>query len=281
MNPSESLPKFDALMMPTIEALKTLGGSASNEELADAIAEKLGLTDAQRAVLSKNKSTPEFEYRLAWARTYLKHYGAVRNSQRGVWSLTETGERLSEADVEEIKRNARANINSRHGRDGASRSERDADPEADVRGRLLDVLKTLKPHEFEKLCQQLLRESGFINVRVTGRSNDGGIDGEGVYRVNLLSFRVLFQCKRWKGSVGPNVVRDFRGAMSGRVDKGLIITTGTFTAEARREASRDGPQTIELINGDDLCRLLIENNLGVVVKQVKVIEIDDAFFRSI
>ncbi|WP_206528489.1 restriction endonuclease, partial [Mesorhizobium sp. M7A.F.Ca.CA.002.05.1.1] len=118
------------------------------------------------------------------------------------------------------------------------------------------ILLALDPAAFERLCQRILREAGFIKVEVTGRSGDGGIDGTGVLRVNLLSFHVLFQCKRWKGSVGSGVVRDFRGAMVGRADKGLVITTGTFTADARREAVRDGAPAIDLIDGDGLCDLL-------------------------
>jgi restriction system protein len=116
---------------------------------------------------------------------------------------------------------------------------------------------------------------------VTGKSGDGGIDGIGVLRMNLVSFQVLFQCKRWKGSVGPSVVRDFRGAMVGRADKGLIITTSTFTADARREAIRDGAPAIDLIDGESLCQLLKERRLGVAVQMVEEISIDDGFFRSI
>ena len=77
----------------------------------------------------------------------------------------------------------------------------------------------------------MLRKSGFTQVDVTGRSGDGGIDGIGIMRLGgFLSFRVLFQCKRYKGSVGAGTVRDFRGAMIGRTDKGLIVTTGNRAA---------------------------------------------------
>src|SRR5207244_2458619 len=69
------------------------------------------------------------------------------------------------------------------------------------------------PPAFERLCQRLLREEGFIKVEVTGHSGDGGIDGIGILRVSMLAFPVFFQCKRYKGSVGAGAVRDFRGAM--------------------------------------------------------------------
>jgi restriction system protein len=139
----------------------------------------------------------------------------------------------------------------------------------------------MDPAAFERLSQRLLRESGFIKVEITGRPSDGGIDGIGVLRMNLVSFQVLFQCKRWKGSVGASVVRDFRGAMVGRADKGLIITTGSFTAEARKEATRDGAPAIDLLDGEALCYLLKERRLGVSVKLVEDVSVDEQFFRGI
>jgi restriction system protein len=144
-------------------------------------------------------------------------------------------------------------------------------------------MQSIDPNAFERFCQRLLRKSGFTRVEVTGKSGDGGIDGVGVLRVNLISFQVLFQCKRWKGSVGSEVVRNFRGAMQGTADKGLIITTATFTAEARKEAARDGAPAIDLIDGASLCTLMKDLGLGLHIKEVKVEEInlDEEFFASI
>jgi restriction system protein len=142
-------------------------------------------------------------------------------------------------------------------------------------------MQRIDPADFEKLCQRLLRESGFIRVEVTGKTGDGGIDGTGVLRMNLLSFHVLFQCKRFKGSVGSSVVRDFRGAMVGRADKGLILTTGNFTSEARKEASRDGAPAIDLIDGNDLCDLLKALRLGVSVTTVENVAVDRNWFASL
>ena len=156
-----------------------------------------------------------------------------------------------------------------------------------ITGAILDAVKgkpaaeLSAPDAFERLAQRLLRESGFTKVEVTGKSGDGGIDGVGILRMNLVSFQVSFQCKRWKGSVGSSTVRDFRGAMVGRADKGLIITTGNFTADARREATRDGAPAIDLIDGETLCELLKERRLGVSVRMVEEIELDSSFFSSI
>ncbi|WP_133065093.1 restriction endonuclease, partial [Flavimaricola marinus] len=127
----------------------------------------------------------------------------------------------------------------------------------------------------------LLREAGFTKVEVRGKSGDGGIDGVGVLRVNLVSFQVYFQCKRWKGSVGSKEIRDFRGALQGRADKGLFITTGHFTSQASDEATRDGAIAIDLIDGDRLCELLKENRLGVTTEMIERVSINPEWFGGI
>jgi len=145
---------------------------------------------------------------------------------------------------------------------------------------LLDCLLKMKPAAFERLCQRILKDSGFIKVEVTGRNGDGGIDGIGVLRLNLLSFHVLFQCKRWKGSVGASAIRDFRGAMVGRTDKGLVMTTGTFTTDARKEATRDGAPAIDLVDGAELCELLKNLKIGVSTRKVEHVLVEqDAFLE--
>jgi restriction system protein len=114
---------------------------------------------------------------------------------------------------------------------------------------------------------------------VTGRSGDGGIDGSGTLQLNsLVSIKVLFQCKHYKDSVSPSQIRDFRGAMQGRADKGIVITTGTFTSQARREASRDGVPAIELIDGGRLVAMLESLKLGLIPKQT--FDIDERFFEE-
>jgi restriction system protein len=151
----------------------------------------------------------------------------------------------------------------------------------DWRDELLTKLKVMDPAAFERLAQRILRESGFIKVEVTGRSGDGGIDGTGILQLSLMSFHVLFQCKRYQGSVGSGAVRDFRGAMMGRTDKGLIITTGTFSPDARREATRDGAPPIDLIDGEALCDKLKELHLGVRTVMVEHITIEPGWFDEI
>lgn len=191
---------------------------------------------------------------------------------RGVWSLTEYGRKTSESELIERDREWRRELAAkRNERQGSQAAGEDVDgdelPEGledlDWKRQLLDRLIAMSPDGFERLAQRLLREAGFVNVAVTGKSGDGGIDGVGVYRLSLVSFQTFFQCKRYQGKVAPAAVRDFRGAMAGRGDKGLLITTGSFTKEAQNEATRDGAPPIELIDGDHLCELLKQYDLGV------------------
>lgn len=150
--------------------------------------------------------------------------------------------------------------------------------ETDSNSDLLSVLQSLSPSGFERLCRELLREHGFENVVVTGGSHDGGIDGYGTLEMNpFVSFKVLFQAKRYKGSVSRAQVGDFRNAMIGRAEKGIILTTGTFTNEAIKEANRDGAPQIELVDGEKLIDMFERVELGLTPKTVY--EIDYNYFK--
>ena len=272
-------------MNPLIQALKQLGGSGTIEEIDRKVAQIAELSDAQLEVLHdpQKSSQTEVEYRLAWTRTYLKKYGVLENSSRGVWALTPNGLQLDRVDPQTIKRYVRdMDRQARTTTVRAQQSETAA--ELTWRDELLATLLDMDPDAFERLIQRLLREAGFIQVEVTGRSGDGGIDGKGIMRLGgLLSFHVLFQCKRYRGSVTAGQVRDFRGAMVGRADKGLLITTGNFTRDAMQEATRDGADPIDLVDGDKLLDLLKELGLGVQTKRVEVeqITIDSEWFRAL
>lgn len=266
------IPKWNQLFGPTIEALKALGGSGTIREIVDKVVEQQQFSEDQLSVPHGDSEKSEIEYRLAWARTNLKNLGAVENSVRGVWSLTEYGRKTSESELverdREWRRELAAKRNDRQGSQAAGEGvDGDELPEEleelDWKRQLLGRLIAMSPDGFERLAQRLLREAGFVNVTVTGKSGDGGIDGVGVYRLSLVSFQTFFQCKRYQGKVAPAAVRDFRGAMAGRGDKGLLITTGSFTKEAQNEATRDGAPPIELIDGDQLCELLKQYDLGV------------------
>ena len=281
-----TVPAYSDLLWPTLQAAIELGGSASIAELDAAVIAREGLTPEQQSVLLSGGRQALVQNRLAWARTYLKGMGLFANSTRGVWSVTPEGQVATQESLEPLRaafaadrKKASKKGKKRSGGDGTDvGSELDqveAEAEEQWKDELLSTLLAMSPVAFERLAQRLLRESGFSSVKVTGKSGDGGIDGLGVYQMNLLTFPVFFQCKRYKGSVGPGAVRDFRGAMAGRGDKGLLITTGNFTTDARAEAKRDGAPPVDLIDGDRLCDLLKENAIGIttierVVEDVKV-----------
>lgn len=270
---------------PLLDALRGLGGSGTPDEVVERIANDLGLSDeTQNDLLPSGQ--PRYRNQVAWARFYLVREGLLDSSKRGVWSLTEQGRgtTLSLDQAREIfLKQVRFYQEQRRQKTQTPEPVAEqvaegtgATPE-DYRGELIDLLLKLPPSGFERLSQRLLREAGFIQVVVTGSSGDGGIDGYGTLQINpLVSFKVLFQCKRYTKSASPSHVRDFRGAMAGRADKGIIITTGTFTAEARREASRDGVPPIELIDGEKLIDMLEHLELGL--KPVTTYEIDELFF---
>lgn len=277
------LPKYREYLWPTVCGLRAIGGSATIEELNTQVIANEGYTEEQQAVLHGDGPGTAIEYRLAWARTYLKGMGLAFNSERGVWNLTEHGRTVTEDEIDPLRREYLAKHRKNSAQERANdNSEDEGDAETTWQEELLDELMKLSPADFERLSQRLLREEGFVNTRVTGRTGDGGIDGQGVYRLSLLSFHVFFQCKRYIGSVGAGAVRDFRGAMAGRGDKGLLITTGTFTNGAKAEATRDGAPPIDLIDGYRLCELLKERQLGVEVRErtVEEVKIDADFFRS-
>jgi len=279
--------KFVRYFGPLLDALRALGGSGSPDEVVERIAADLKLSDElQNELLPSGE--PRYRNQVHWARFYLVREGLLDSSRRGVWSLTERGRSmtLTYQQAREIFLKW-VRIFQEQRRSKAMKAEPPEEivaeaaattPE-DYRSALMDVLLKLPASGFERLCQRVLREAGFTQVVVTGRSGDGGIDGYGTLSVNpLVSFKVLFQCKRFSKSVSPSHVRDFRGGMAGRADKGIILTTGVFTAEARREASRDGVPPIELIDGEKLIDMLEQLELGV--RPVKTYEVDHAFFKG-
>jgi len=285
-----SIPKFDELFTPVLEAIKKLGGSASVSELNDEVTKSLNLTDKEIAEPHNERMTA-LQYRLAWARSYLKAYGLLDNSERGVWVITVKGRNVSSIDPVQIKRFVRG-----QGKSGKSNTTPKNLEAVDVevtgvaevvleetwREEFLARLLNLSPDAFERLSQRMLRESGFVEVKVTGRSGDGGIDGVGIVRLGgLLGFPVLFQCKRYRGSISPSIIRDFRGAMIGRADRGLVITTGTFSREAKLEATRDGAPPIDLVDGEQLLDKLKELRLGVTVKMIEQVSVLPDFFKEI
>ncbi len=288
---NSKVPKFHELMNPLLQALHELGGSGSVDEIYEKVVEKLDLPEVILDILHnpEKSNQTKVEYRLAWARTYLKKYGILDNSSRGVWIIVPDKSDIKKVDPKQVAREVRELIR----KERALRETEQPDVEEESedvpeevlswRSKLHHILtKKITPDAFERLTKRLLRESGFVQVEVTGRSRDGGVDGKGIIRIGgLLSFHVVFQCKKYQGSVGASHMRDFRGAMVGRADKGLFITTGTFTRDAIKEATRDGAPPIDLVDGDQLADKLKELDLGIKTEVVEKVSVDEEWFKKI
>lgn len=289
---NKQMPTFDSLMNPLLNAVSALGGSGSVDEIYEKVLELENIDEEISSIPHNPEKSNQTEvaYRLAWARTYLKKYGFLENSSRGVWALTKVAKEEKhiqpEIVVKEVREADKAESKQKNKKTKNDSIELDDSDTPEVQGwreELYHLLtKEITPDAFERLTQRLLRESGFVQVEVTGRTGDGGIDGKGIARIHgFMSFHVIFQCKKYQGSVSAGDIRDFRGAMVGRADKGLFITTGTFTPAAIKEASRDGAPPIDLVNGEQLAEKLKEFQLGVKTEMIEKVTVDKDWFASL
>jgi restriction system protein len=286
----EKIPTYDQLMNPLIKALKLLGGSGTIDEINEKVFE---IENIPQEIINiphgKDGSRSEVEYRLAWTRTYLKSFGLLENSRRGVWAIVADKSAIDKVDPKEVVTYVRSLSKTEEKIKSENDEELDSNdidaPEEvqDWRHILRETLLNISPDAFERLVKRILRESGFYQVEVTGKTSDGGIDGKGIFRIaGFISFNVLFQCKRYRNtSITSSDIRDFRGALQGRADKGLFITTSTFTRDAIKESSRDGAPPIDLIDGEALIDKLKELKLGMKIELIEKVEIQKDWYNSI
>lgn len=287
---------YKELIIPTYEALLELGGSGTNDEICAQVIKAMNLPDdvVDEPHLGNINQT-ELEYQLAWSRTYLKNFGVIVNSGRSVWAIAPDYTAKVELNTKEIvaytvNRNMQRRLNKVASEESNNMEPNDTDPTNDYeeypdeikpwRQKLSEILQNMDPYGFERLTQRLLRECGFSQVEVTKKSGDGGIDGTGKLKINgIFSFNVAFQCKRYKGAVSAGDIRDFRGSLTTDIEKGVLITTGTFTRAAKEEASNPGKQQIDLIDGEEFINKIAEYGIGV--KEVRTYEVDEKFFEKI
>lgn len=279
-------PDFTKYFVPIIEILKELGGSGNPGEITDLIIEKYNISESELELRNKNGGST-VKNRIAWARFYLVKGGVLDSTKRGVWTLKPNAFELIDLEkpndffskTHSLFEKKQIVADGSTKQIGIDEEIEEKVEDENYREQVLDILKKLPASGFEKICQRLLRESGFSQVKVTGKSGDGGIDGFGVLELNpLMSFKVLFQSKRYKEVVSSDKVRDFRGAMAGRADKGIIITTGRFTQDAKNEAVRDGVPPIELVDGEKLVLMFEKLEFGLIPRTV--FDVDHDFFKE-
>lgn len=276
-------PQFVTYMIPILEVLKENGGAGDTSEIIDKVIDKLQIPEEAVAQMN-NSGQSTVRNRIQWARFYLSKAGLLNIEKRGIWELTQEGfdhKLISHEQVYDLFRK----IHKQYEGVKPAKSRKEEVEIENVEGsefesvKLLNILKTLTAAGFEKICKRLLTEIGIHDIVITGRSGDQGIDGIGVIKLNdVVNFNIVFQCKKYKEAVAPHDVRDFRGAMQGRADKGLILTTGRFTAEGKKEATRDGVPPIELIDGERLVELFEKYEIGL--KPVTVYQIVPEFFKN-
>ncbi|TND10070.1 MAG: Restriction endonuclease [Bacteroidetes bacterium] len=276
-------PQFLTYMNPLLDTLKENGGSGNVGDIIDKVIQRLKLTeDAVSKTLPSGGS--RVKNRIQWARFYLSKAGLIESGRHGVWQLTKKGfeSHMSDDEVYTLFRNVHKQFKQGSSQKSKSKEDKIDDEVVEDEAhaiQLIEILKNLSASGFEKICKRFLTEIGIHDIVITGGSNDQGIDGIGIIKLNdVVNFNIVFQCKRYKDSVAPHHVRDFRGAMQGRADKGLILTTGRFTNESKREASRDGVPPIELIDGERLISLFEKYEIGM--KPVTIYEIDSEFFKN-
>lgn len=285
---NKNTPTYTTLIIPTFKALKDLGGSGTNNEIYEKVIEN---ENYSKEVLEEphlgSETQTELQYQLAWARTYLKGYGAIVNNKRCVWAISSAYSKIEPtslnpteiiASIHNKNKNKTAEVP--YDNDPTNDEEEFPEEQKPWRIKLSKILQTMDPFAFERLCQRVLRESGFEEVKVTRKTNDGGIDGTGKLIINdLISFNIAFQCKRYKGSVSSSEIRNFRGSMDTNIEKGIFITTGIFTEEAKKEANSIGKKQIDLVDGEKFIDILIKNKLGV--EEMQYYKIDQEFYDNI
>lgn len=293
-----AIPTAQELIVPTQIALQALGGSGTNGEIQDQVIRQLMITEEEQAISQggKNPNISKLEYRLRWARTMLKNIDAITRSGSGLWTLLPLGYSASPEELlkkyQQWQRSAREPVGQGEGQapspvtveapetvEAASDGYEDEDSDEWVSA-VVTAIQAMDPANVERLFLRVLREEGFSQLEHVGKPGDGGIDGTGVYRVSLLAFKIYFQCKRYKGSIGAKDMRDFRGAMEGRGERGLFVTTSWFTSGAKDEATKPGARHIDLIEGAAFARLLAKNGLGVLTGTRKTYEIHPGFFQD-
>ncbi len=290
------VPRYTQLIEPTFWALKALGGSGKNDEILNQIITDLKIPDEVADIQHKGRTNKsELSYQADWARTYLRIYGVIENSARSVWSIKPDYVSATELDAKKIIDSVTSETRKKPSGKKSELSDPGGKPEDDDptnnyaeypdelkpwREQLAVILQNMDPYAFERLAQRVLRECGFTQVEVTKKTGDGGIDGTGKLKINgIFSFNVAFQCKRYSGLVGAPTIRDFRGSLTTNIEKGVLITTGTFSKAAREEAASPGKQQIDLVDGEDFINMIAEYEIGV--RAVKTYEIDESFFQKI
>ncbi len=274
------LPSVVDLIYPTVQAVAALGGSGQKKEITERVIDDIGATEEQLSVTYDNRPKSVLLDRLAWARSWAKLVGALETPQQDLHVLTSRGREilsLSESEANERIRQfvrdyrATKKQNQQFVAESEAPAEDEVGEDTSWQDCLLDRLHRLSPDGFEEFVLYLLRTFGLQLTRVGG-SGDEGIDGIGTAPLSpVLSSRVAVQAKRYDptSTVGREVVALFqRDASAAGAERAVLVTLGRFSEPARKAATAATP-TVDLIDGETLCDLVRQQEIGIrIVPQV-------------
>jgi len=299
------VPTYDRFIEPVLRFLAAHPDGAPARDVHDAAAASLGLSESDRAELLPSGVQTVYKNRAGWAHDRLKRSGLSTSLKRGFWKLTEQGRefaRTSPAPLSEdiIERLATENhdvrlrpVDAEAPVQQVATSQATASPDdrleaalaelkQTVAAELLEMLAQVTPQHFETIVLDLLHRMGYganrEDLQRVGRVGDGGIDG--VISLDRLGLeKVYVQAKRWQGSVGRPEVQAFYGALAGqRANKGVFITTSTFTQQAVDFAK--SVERVVLVDGERLAGLMAEHEVGVTLRPLKVPKLDSDYFEE-
>ncbi len=305
-----AIPSQADIELPLLLELERLGSRVrKGKELYSRVAEHFHSIITQEDLERTRESTGVnlWQNNVDWARNKLRVRGELNGGERGIWETTDSGKRrlrtelhvygLPESAVEDFVNSSQtlAQLLGPRWQPGISKPRPrqgkrgkvmvtpppplPPPPPPDISSRLLTRLLDLTPTQFEHLVGAFLRSNGLQEVRVTGRSHDGGIDGDCV--VPFVDVKVAFQAKRFKSenAVGTQLMQQFKGSI-GAYERGVFITTSSFTPGAEEIAEGPGVK-IRLVNGQELVANMVQKELGINTVPVTSKEIDEDFFRNL
>ena len=297
------IPTYEEIMLPFLEHISD-GNEHSSNDIHDALAERVGLTDAEIRELLPSGTQPTFRNRVGWAKTYLKKAGLVSTKKRGNYLITKRGHELLIEKPKEItskfltrfedfvefitlkknqQKDSNDTISTQHQTPEEALEYAFLKLKNDLIKEVVDLVKNCSPAFFEKLVIDILVSMGYGGSRkdagqAVGKSGDGGIDG--IIKEDKLGLDIIYlQAKRWENSIPVKEVRDFTGALaSKKAKKGIFITTSNFPKSVY-EFVNQVEYKIILIDGEKLAELMIEHNVGIsTINSYQVKKIDFDYF---
>lgn len=302
-----NIPKYNEIMLPMLIELSN-GKEQAISDIKNKLALKFKLSEQDLKELLPSGNQPVFDNRVGWARTYLKKALLIENTKRGVFKITQRGQEVIKENLSDINSSYLKKFDEFKEFQNISKEEEiqreniSTDSEStpielfersyskilsDLKKEILDQVLSCSPSFFEKLVVDLVINLGYGGSRKEAgeafrTTGDEGIDG--IIKEDKLGLDLIYlQAKRWKkdACVGRPEIQKFAGALQGkRARKGIFITTSYFSSEAREFVTHIDSKII-LIDGDELCRLMIESNTGLsTISNYEIKRIDTDYFNE-